>query len=163
MALDKFRAPSLPDPPPEYDQRQQQQMLRALGLYFSQLDGDVANFADKYTANQFGFRLGSGGTVTQATSKSTAVTLDKITGEITMHNAALAAATIVSFTLNNGLVEASDQVVCTHHSGGTIGAYTINGRATGAGTAQITIRNNTAGSLGEAVVVKFAVIKTVAT
>jgi hypothetical protein len=46
-----------------------------------------------------GYATGAGGTVTQATSKSTAVTLNTVTGAITMNNAALAAATIVSFTL----------------------------------------------------------------
>jgi hypothetical protein len=107
------------------------------------------------------YAIGSGGTVTQATSKATAVTLDRMTGEITLNTAALAAATIVSFTLNNAFLEAGWMLATAHHSGGTIGAYTINGRVTGAGTAEITIRNNTAGSLAEAVVVKFAAIAAV--
>lgn len=105
------------------------------------------------------FGYSTGGVVTQATSKATAVTLNTKTGQITMNAAALAAATIVSFTLNDSEIAANDQIVVTHHSGGTIGAYTVNGRATGAGTAQITIRNNTAGSLSEALVVKFSIIK----
>jgi hypothetical protein len=107
------------------------------------------------------FAVGSGGTVTQATSKATAVTLDKLTGEITLNAAALAAGAIVSFTLNNAFLEAGWMLATAHHSGGTIGAYTVNGRVTGAGTAEITIRNNTAGSLAEAVVVKFAAIAAV--
>jgi hypothetical protein len=106
------------------------------------------------------YAIGSGGTVTQATSKATAVTLDRLTGEITLNNAALAAATIVSFTLNNAFLEAGWMLATSHHSGGTIGAYTVNGRVTGAGTAEITIRNNTGGSLSEALVIKFAVLET---
>ena len=109
----------------------------------------------------FGYSTGDGGTVTQGTSKATAVTLNTKTGQITMNAAALAAATIVSFTLNDTEIAATDQIVVTHHSGGTIGAYTLNGRATGAGTAQITVRNNTAGSLSEALVLKFSIIKSV--
>lgn len=108
---------------------------------------------------EFGFFAGDGGVITQATSKATTVVLDAKTGEITTHAAALAAATIVSFTLTNARVEVGDQIVCSHHSGGTIGAYTINGRATAASTAQITVRNNTAGSLSEALVIKFSIIK----
>ena len=108
---------------------------------------------------EFGFFPGDGDVKTQLTSKATAVTLDAKTGQITTHNAALAAATIVSFTLTNARVAAADQIVCSHHSGGTIGAYTINGRATANGTAQITLRNNTAGSLSEALVIKFSIIK----
>jgi hypothetical protein len=110
-----------------------------------------------------GYVTGAGGSVVQATDKSTAVTLDKITGNVITSNAALAAATIVSFTINNSTIAAADLIMCTHNSGGTIGAYTINGRATGAGTAQITIRNNTAGSLSESLGIKFVVIKAVVT
>lgn len=108
-----------------------------------------------------GYATGAGGTVTQATSKSTAVTLNKTTGAITTHSAALAAATIVSFVLNNSAIAATDLIVAMHESGGTLGSYTINARATGAGTAAIDIRNNTAGSLSEALEIRFAVIKSV--
>jgi len=113
------------------------------------------------TAAGFGYPTGAGGTVTQATSKSTAVTLNKTTGAITMNNAALAAATIVSFTVNNSAIAATDMIIAMHESGGTLGAYTVNARATGAGTAVIDIRNNTAGSLSEALVIRFAVLKSV--
>jgi hypothetical protein len=99
------------------------------------------------------------GSVTQATSKSTAVTLNNANGNITMHAASLVAGTIVTFVLNNSLLGASDQIICTHHSGGTFAAYTINGRVTGTGAASIAVRNNTAGDLAEAIVIKFSVIK----
>lgn len=108
-----------------------------------------------------GYSTGAGGTVTQATNKATAVTLNKITGAITMNNASLAAGTIVSFTLNDTAIAATDLIMVMHESGGTLGSYTVNGRATGAGTAAIDIRNNTAGALGEALVLRFAVIKSV--
>jgi hypothetical protein len=108
-----------------------------------------------------GYKTGAGGTVTQATSKSTAVTLNTATGNITMNNAALPAGTIVSFTLNNTSIAATDQIVVTHESGGTTGAYTVNGRVTGAGTAGIDVRNNTSGSLSEAIVLRFSIIKSV--
>jgi hypothetical protein len=108
-----------------------------------------------------GYATGAGGTVVQSTDKATAVTLDKTTGQITTNNAALAAATIVSFTFNNSTLAATDMLVCSHHNGGSPGAYTVNGRVTGAGTAQISLRNNTAGSLSEALGLKYAVIKSV--
>jgi hypothetical protein len=109
-----------------------------------------------------GYGGGAGGTVIQgAGAKTNAVTLNKVTGTITMDSAALAAGTIVNFTFNNSAIEATDALHTSHYSGGTIGAYSINGRATGAGTAQITVRNNTAGSLSEAIVIRFAIIKSV--
>lgn len=110
-----------------------------------------------------GYTTGAGGTVTQATSKATAVTLNKATGAITMNNAALAAATIVTFVLNNTAVAATDLIMATHESGGTTGAYTVNCRATGAGAAACDVRNNTAGSLSEAIVIRFSVNKSVNT
>lgn len=109
----------------------------------------------------FGYSTGAGGTVTQATSKSTAVTLNKLTGEITMNAAALAAATIVTFVYNNSALLAGDQLLCTHHATGTFGAYGINGRVTGAGAGSIAVRNNSAGSLSEAIVIKASVIRAV--
>jgi hypothetical protein len=123
--------------------------------------GSMAATGNVTTTAALGYATGAGGTVTQATNKATAVTLNKTTGEITMNAAALAAATIVTFVLNNSTLAVGDMIVCSHHSGGTFGAYTINARVTGAGAASIAVRNNTAGSLSEAIVIKFAVIKAV--
>lgn len=107
-----------------------------------------------------GYATGAGGTVTQTPNKTSAVTLSKITGQVTTSNAALAAATIVSFTLTNTTISATDHVIVTHQSGGTSGAYSFNAFP-GAGSAVISIRNNTAGSLSEALVLKITVIKSV--
>jgi len=107
-----------------------------------------------------GYTTGSGGTVTQASSKSTAVTLNKATGQITLNGAALAANTNVAFTLTNSTIEANDILVFNHVSGGTIGAYNFNAVASG-GSAVVTVRNITSGSLTDAIVLSFAVIKAV--
>ena len=78
-----------------------------------------------------------------------------------MNAAALAAGAIATFVLNNSTVSAGDQLVTSHHSGGTVGPYLINGRVTGNGACSIAVRNTSAGSLSEAVVIKFSVIKAV--
>lgn len=106
-----------------------------------------------------GYMAGAGGVVTQATSKATAVTLNKLTGQITLNAASLAADTTVSFVLNNSTLEATDMLVLSHHSTGTFGAYVLNGRVTGAGVASIDVRNVSAAALAENIVIKFAVIK----
>jgi hypothetical protein len=108
-----------------------------------------------------GYTTGNGGTVSQPTSKSTGVTLNKLCGTITLNNAALAAATIVTFTVTNSTVAATDVIVVQHDSGGTTGAYTIAANTSASGSFKISVRNNTAGSLGEAIVIRFAVIKAV--
>ena len=119
-----------------------------------------ANFTNLNT-DKAGYITGEGGAVTQATSKSTAVTLSKKCGTITMNNAALAADTIVSFTLTNTTIAATDVVVLNHASGGTAGKYALNAQAA-AGSASINVTNISAGALSEAIVIRFAVIKAVA-
>jgi hypothetical protein len=107
-----------------------------------------------------GYTAGAGGTDTQSGGggKTAGVTLNKQSGQITMANNNLGAATIVSFVLTNNTIGANDLLVLTHQSGGTLGAYTLDA-ACAAGSATIYVRNNTAGTLGEALVVRFAVIK----
>jgi hypothetical protein len=107
-----------------------------------------------------GYATGAGGTVTQNTSKATAVTLSKSTGQITLNAAALAADTTVSFTLTNTVIEAGDILVMNHISGGTAGSYLLNAQSA-AGSASVNVRNITTGSLSEAIVIAFAVIKAV--
>ena len=105
-----------------------------------------------------GYAAGAGGTVTQATSKSTGVTLNKLSGQITLNAAALAANTGVSFTLTNSQIAATDVLVLNHASGGTAGGYLLNAQCA-AGSALISVRNVTAAALSEAIVIRFAVIK----
>jgi len=103
--------------------------------------------------------VGAGGTVTQATSKSTGVTLNKVAGAITMNGAALAAAAEVAFTLTNSKIGANDVVVVNVASGGTSASYLLAVTAVAAGSCEITVSNASAGSLSEALVLNFVVIK----
>jgi hypothetical protein len=118
-----------------------------------------ANFTN-LNADKAGYVAGEGGTVTQATSKSTGVTLSKKCGQITMNAAALAANTTVTFTLTNTEIVATDIIILNHVSGGTAGSYLLNAQA-GSGSASINVRNITGGSLSEAIVIGFAIIKAV--
>jgi hypothetical protein len=103
-------------------------------------------------------KIGPGGTVTQATSKSTAVTLNRPSGQITLHNAALAATTSVGFTLNNSEIDANDHVTICIASGATANSYVVGVDAVAAGSCHVHLRNISAGSLGEALVLNFVVI-----
>ncbi|NHK40048.1 hypothetical protein [Thermus thermophilus] len=115
------------------------------------------NLAYDSTAGTFGYGTGRG-TVTQATNKSTGVTLDAPCGAITMNGAALSADTTVSFTLTNSSIAATDLVLLNHVSGGTVGSYVVNAQAA-AGSASINVTNISTGSLSEAIVIGFAIIK----
>jgi hypothetical protein len=100
-----------------------------------------------------------GGTVTQDTSKSTAVELNANSGQITMNGAALAGAAEVSFTLTNSQIAATDVVVVNHGSVTTTGAYLVGVSAVASGSCSITVANLTGGALSEAIVLNFVVIK----
>jgi len=107
-----------------------------------------------------GYGTGSGGTVTQATSKSTAVTLNKPTGVITMNNAALADATTVGFACFNSVAAATDTVVLTPLTSTIdMSFYQWGAAMNGAGNIRIYLRNISGGSRSEAVVFNFAIIK----
>jgi hypothetical protein len=86
------------------------------------------------------------------------VTLSKPCGEITMNNAALAAGAVVSFVLTNTLIAAGDLLILNHASGGTLGEYSLN-PSCAAGSATIYVKNTSAGSLSEAIVIRFALVK----
>lgn len=106
-----------------------------------------------------GFGSGSGGTVTQATSKSTGVTLNKPSGRITMNNAALAAGASVVFTMTNSTIGANDTVNFCSVSGTGSSNYRVETYNLAAGAVGFRVTNVTAGSLSDALQINFSVIK----
>lgn len=120
------------------------------------INGDVT----VTSAALLGYGTGAGGSVTQATSKSTAVTLNKPTGAITTASDALASNAVAFFLVNNSLVSANDTVVVSLRSGDAAGgSYGVQVAAVQAGGFYIQIRNQSAGSRSEALAINFAVIK----
>ncbi len=101
----------------------------------------------------------TGGTVTQATSKATGVTLNAASGQITLNAAALAAAAEVSFVVTNSEISATDVVVVNHASAGTAGSYLAQANTLAAGSFKITVANVSGGSLSEAIVLNFVALK----
>jgi hypothetical protein len=129
---------------------------KPIGVAFEDQDIIGSNFV--MSGGELGYTAEASGTVTQLTSKSTGVTLNKSAGQITMNNAELANVTNVTFTLTNSVISAKDVVVLSVSSGATAGAYNcwISGKSTGSCT--ITLRNLSGGALSEAVVINFVVI-----
>jgi hypothetical protein len=116
-------------------------------------------FSTCYATEEIGYAAGAQGSVTQLTDKSTAVTLNKSAGVITMNNASLTTATNATFTLNNSLISAKDTVILTISGGqATPGSYNVFANGVAAGSVSISLRNISGGTLSEAVVINFAVI-----
>ncbi len=120
---------------------------------------DSGNLLLRSGNGAIGYGGGAGGAVTQLTSKATAVTLNKVCGQVTMHNAALAAGAKVVFTVNNTMIGSNDGVIVWVDSGGTNGAYRANVTNVFAGSFLVAVENITGGSLSEAPVIGFAVIR----
>ena len=116
-------------------------------------------FSTMYATEEIGYAASAQGTVTQLTSKSTAVTLDKSAGRITMNNASLTTATNATFTLNNALISANDTVILTISGGqATAGSYNVFANSLATGSVSITLRNISGGTLSEAVVINYCII-----
>jgi threonine dehydratase len=115
-------------------------------------------FSTCYATDELGYAASAQGTVTQATSKSTGVTLNKSAGRITMNGAALGAGASVTFTLTNSTISTNDVIIVNVSGGGTAGAYWPYISSMASGSAVIGLWNSTAGSLSEAVILNFAII-----
>jgi len=121
-------------------------------------DQDIVGSNRILSGDELGYAPEAQGAVTQATSKSTAVTLNTSAGRITMNNASLGATTNVTFTLNNSKISLNDVMVLSVSENATAGAYNcwVSGKSVGSAT--ITVRNISASPLSEAVVINFAII-----
>jgi len=108
------------------------------------------------TFNTTGIGYSAGGAVTQLTSRTTGVTLNSLTGAITLFTAA-GSATPASFTVTNSTVAATDVIAISVKSS-TTNLYEVFVTAVGAGSFQITFFT-TGGTTSDAPVFNYAVIK----
>jgi hypothetical protein len=105
-----------------------------------------------------GYATGSGGAVTQITSRTTGVTLDKTNGAITLVSAA-GTTSWQTFTVTNSTVVATDTVIVSQKSGTDLNMIHVT--AVAAGSFNISFAT-TGGTTTEQPVFNFAVIKAVA-
>lgn len=118
----------------------------------------IATLARSASTGNLGFATGGGGAVTQTTSRTTAVTLNKACGAITLVSAA-GSTTIAAFTVNNSTVAATDTILLCQKSG--TDRYRLYVTAIGAGSFEISFAT-LSGTTTEQPVFNFAVIKAVA-
>jgi hypothetical protein len=111
------------------------------------------------TGGTLGYGVGSGGAVTQATSRTTGVTLNEPSGAITLVSA-VGSILYQSFTVTNSTVAATDTVIVCQKSGTDL--YELLITAVAAGSFRISFRT-TGGTTTEQPVFNFAVIKAATT
>lgn len=107
-----------------------------------------------------GYDPPDGATVVQSTSKTTAVSLNEPCGQITMSNSALGAGTEIVFQFNNTLIDNEDTILI-HVAAGTSSWYDYEVRVGNfsAGSCSVAVKNRSASTLSEPIVLNFAVIK----
>ncbi len=104
---------------------------------------------------QVGYGAGAGGTVTQTGSRTTAVTLNKATGRITLV-LANGTATATTFVVNNSIVNANDNVIISQRTGSNKYVVFVTGIA--AGSFDVTFYS-ASGTAAESPQFAFTVIK----
>ncbi len=106
-----------------------------------------------------GIGYANGAAVTQATSRTTAVTINTHAGAITMFNAA-GAATAASFTVTNSRVRSTDTIILSTRSSTNL--YVLSVTAVANGSFQVTYYT-TGGVAADAPIINFAVVRSAAT
>jgi hypothetical protein len=114
------------------------------------------------SAGSFGYAtgFGTGNTVTQITSRTTGVTINKVTGKITTDTTSLAAGATAKFTVTNSTVVATDIIILTANTGTTTDQTDIKVQSIAAGSFKIVVANRHASTAETgAIQINFAVIK----
>ena len=109
-----------------------------------------------------GYATGAGGAVTQATNRSTGVTVNAICGAITTDTTSLAAGAEATFTVTNSSVAVGDVVAISLRSGATANTSVpiVSAVADGSFDIRLTNLNASTADTG-ASIINFAVIKAV--
>jgi len=104
-------------------------------------------------------------TVTQATNRTTGVTINALSGNIITNNASLAAEASATFVVTNNKVAINDVVILSQRSGSNGGGTDVLVSAVTNGTFSITVtNNNVAAGTAEtgAITINFVIIKALA-
>lgn len=109
------------------------------------------------------YKRGAGAAVTQATNRTTGVTIHKNSGAITTNNASLGAELAAAFVVTNNKVNIGDVVLVSQRSGAIGVMTTVEVVAVANGSFTLSVMNgNAAAGVAEtgAIIVNFVVIKT---
>lgn len=104
-----------------------------------------------------GYAAGSGGVVTQLTSRTTAVTINKYAGAITVFAGTGTTTGNTTFTVNNSLIAATDNVIISIKSG-TANLYNMTVTSIAAGSFKISLQPYS-GTAADSPVIAFTILK----
>jgi hypothetical protein len=117
------------------------------------------SFRSTNTTVPFGYAVGAGAVVVQNTSKTTAVTLDRVCGQIQSAIGSISAGASFEFAFNNSAINSASLLIVNPTSTSGNFSYRADVLSIGSGVAHIRVTNVTGGARNEAVVMNFAVIR----
>lgn len=132
--------------------------ITSAGTITVDLPANITATGNVLATTGLGYASGAGSTVTQATSRTTGVTINKVSGAITLVSAA-GTSSYTTFTVTNSTVAATDVVIVNQKSG--TDKYLAFVSNVAAGSFNITF-SDVSGTTTEQPVFNFAVIKAVA-
>lgn len=115
----------------------------------------------KSPSSGVGYTTGAGGSVTQITSITTGVTLNKVCGTVTTVSSTLGAGATATFSLTNSAITATDVVNASIKTYSGTGLPVAHVTQTGSGTCSLTLQNIGGSALNSTVAINFAVMKSV--
>lgn len=135
-----------------------------MALLFEDYFNSVFGAAGVRFKKPIGYAAGAGigGAVTQATNRTTGVTINTVTGTITTNNASLGAELSAAFVVTNSQVAIGDVVLVAQQSGAVGVMTTVEVIAVAAGSFTISVMNgNAAAGVAEtgAILINFVVLK----
>ena len=124
------------------------------------INADVVSATDIISNGTLGYAAARFGTVTQQNNKTTGVTLNTPSGQITTANAQMAPSANAVFVVTCSSVSARDTVIANVASGGTLGAYNVFVAAIADGSFTLELKNVTNNAYSEAIKLNYIIIHT---
>ena len=124
------------------------------------INADIVKATDIVCTGTIGYAAAAFGTVTQTNNKTTAVTINTPSGQITTANAQMAPNANAVFVVNCSTVSTKDVVVISVASGGTLGAYNAFIAAVADGSFTVELKNVTNNAYSEAIKLNYAIFHT---
>ena len=136
---------------------------KPIGVAYEDLNiigADTLSATDIISTGTLGYSAARFGTVTQTNNKTTRVTLNTPSGQITTANAQMAPSANAVFVVTCSAVSARDAVVANVASGGTLGAYNLFVAAIADGSFTLELKNVTNNAYSEAIKLNYIIIHT---
>jgi hypothetical protein len=124
------------------------------------INADIVQATDIVANSTLGYSANAFGTVTQQNNKTTGVTINSPSGQITTANAQMAPNANAVFVVTCSACSNRDAVLINVASGGTLGAYNVFISAVANGSFTVEIKNVTNNAYSEAIKLNYAILHT---